>query len=178
MRRSGRGSPIPQSQSRLSLVAQNQEPEVIRRKSYHAQIPDSPVIFSLKAKRAQLDGELMQAEKLVARLRADLDAIDAALRVFDPEIKLSAIRPIVRGPAPKFFRHGHFSRAVLDVLRRADKPLTYREIAQRLSAEHNLNASDRHLMRDLVKKVRGTLRPDRPGLRSEVRNGEIVISAE
>ena len=85
---------------------------------------DPIVISSLKAKRAELDGELMETEKRAARLRADLDAIDRAIKVFDPTIELSRIRPIVRRARPKLFAHGHFSRVVLDVLRRADRPLT------------------------------------------------------
>ena len=139
---------------------------------------ESPVIFSLKAKRAELDGELMETEKHAARLRADLDAIDRAIKVFDPTIELSKIRPIVRRARPRLFAHGHFSRVVLDVLRRADRPLTFREIAERINAEHRLNGGGKHLMRDLVKMVRGTLRPDRPGLRREKRGGEIAVSVE
>jgi hypothetical protein len=136
------------------------------------------VISSLKAKRAELDGDLMQAEKLAVRLRSDLDAIDRALKVFDPSIQLGTIRPVVRRSGPRLFAHGHFSRAVLDVLRRAEKPLSYREIAERLKAEHRLNSPGKGLTRDLVKKVRTTLRPGRPGVKREIRDGELVVSRE
>ena len=139
---------------------------------------DPHVISSLKAKRAELDGDLMKAEKLAIRLRSDLDAIDRALKVFDPDIQLSAIRPVVRRERPKLFAHGHFSRAALDVLRRSEAPLTFREVAERVNAEHGLNADSKGLMRYLVKRVQTTLRPDRPGFIRGVRDGEIVISVE
>jgi hypothetical protein len=139
---------------------------------------DAIVISSLKAKRAELDGELMETEKRAIRIRADLEAIDRALKVFDPDIRLSAIRPVVRRAAPKFFAHGQFARAAMDVLRRAEGPLTYREIAERMNVEHKLNAGGLHLMRDLVKKVRSAFGHERPGIRKQTQNGEIVVWVE
>lgn len=139
---------------------------------------DPIVISSLKAKRAELDGELMQTEKRAIQLRADLDAIDRALKVFDPDIELRAIRPVVRRAAPRFFARGQFSRAALDTLRRAERPLGYREIAERLNAEHKLHADGSHGMRALVAKVRNVFRHDRPGIRHELTDAGALISLE
>jgi hypothetical protein len=45
---------------------------------------DPIIISTLTKKRAEIDGELRQAAKRIAELRADRDAIDVAIRVFDP----------------------------------------------------------------------------------------------
>lgn len=136
------------------------------------------VISALRAKRAYLDGELLEVERQAARLRADLAAIDRALKVFDPNIRLTAIRPVVRSPSPQFFKHGQFARATLDTLRRAERPLTYREIAERLVSEHKLNVTAPHGMRGLVAKVRSSFAKRRDGIKREVANGFIVVSVE
>ena len=137
---------------------------------------ESHVISSLKAKRAELDGELMQAERRAIQIRTDLDAIDRALHVFDPEIRLSAIRSVVRRSTPRFFAHGHFTRAALDTLRRAQKPLSFREIAERMNAEHNLDVAGRPTMRQLVSKVQAVFGRDRPGIKRGVADGVTVVS--
>lgn len=48
------------------------------------------------AKRAELSGELSEAQKRIARLRADLDSPDATIQLFDPSIKPVTIRSRVR----------------------------------------------------------------------------------
>ena len=139
---------------------------------------DPIVISVLKAKRAQLDGELMQTERRAIRLREELYAVDRALKVFDPDIELTAIRPVVRRAEPRFFKHGHFARAALDVLRRAEKPLTCREIAERINAEHGLNADGAHAMRSLVKKVHMAFKGDRVGVKRQRVEGSLLLSPD
>jgi hypothetical protein len=53
------------------------------------------VISALCANRVELDGELRQAEKRTVQLRADLESIDGALRVFDPSLAPHVIRPAI-----------------------------------------------------------------------------------
>lgn len=61
----------------------------------------------------------------MARLRAHLSEVEAAIYAIAPEIDL----PLrFRKPNPIFAR-GEMSRYVLDVLREAEKPLLMREIA-------------------------------------------------
>src|ERR671929_452335 len=96
---------------------------------------DTFAISALVRKRAELAG-------LVERHRAELDTmltnlghLDATLRLFDPEIRLDAIRPKAPRPAAVPGRPVITTRMVLDALRRAGGPLTAREIAARLLAE-------------------------------------------
>src|SRR3982750_4408773 len=96
---------------------------------------DTFAIGALVRKRAELAG-------LVERRRAELDALtanlghlDPTLRLFDPEIRLDAIRPKAPRPAADPRRPEITTRMVLDALRWAGEPLTSREIAARLLAE-------------------------------------------
>ena len=52
---------------------------------------------------------------------------------------------------------GQCSRAVLDMLRRADGPMAAREIADQLAVDYRMDASNARAMNALVAKVRNTL---------------------
>src|SRR4051794_31422721 len=45
---------------------------------------DPHVISALRSKRAELSGELIAAEARIVQLRADINSLDGAIRVFDP----------------------------------------------------------------------------------------------
>jgi hypothetical protein len=45
---------------------------------------DPHVISALRAKRAELSGELIAAEKRILQLREDISSLDRTMRVFDP----------------------------------------------------------------------------------------------
>ena len=62
--------------------------------SYHIRIADPHVISALRSKRAELSGELIATEKRILQLRADIDSLDGAIRVFDPTAEPHEIRPV------------------------------------------------------------------------------------
>jgi hypothetical protein len=49
------------------------------------------------------------------------------------------IKPHLRRPKPKLFRHGECSRAILGMLRTAAEPMTVRQIADRLVDDYHLD---------------------------------------
>src|SRR5271156_5520825 len=103
---------------------------------------NSFVISGLTTKRAELSGEIAEAEKPIARLRSDLDSLDATIRLFDPSIKPKAIKPRVKRSAKnQVFRNGELTRLTLSVLRKAERSMTVREIAERVGAECGLDMS-------------------------------------
>ena len=132
---------------------------------------DTFVISGLRAKRAELDGELREAEKRAIVLRADLDAIDRALLVFDPFAKPKAIKPkqVRSGGAG---RRTGITRTVLGVLHRADASMTAREIALAVAPQLSIDVSTNKLANSMVRRVRSTLNRVR-GLVSEA-DGEVV----
>jgi hypothetical protein len=129
---------------------------------------DPHVISALRAKRAELSGELIAADKRMVQLRADIASLDGAIRMFDPAAAPDKIRPILRRKKPTLIPRGQRSRAVLDTLRDANTALTVREIAGQLARRYQLDATDRDAMKALVAKVRNTL-ARQEGLASEMR---------
>lgn len=115
------------------------------------------VLSALAKKRAEIDGALRDTEKRVAQLRAERDVIDAAIRIFDPSRVPNKIKPILRRPKPRMFRHGQCSRAVFEMLRVAETPMTVRAIAERLVTEHHLDVKEKADLEKLITKVRNTL---------------------
>ena len=130
---------------------------------------DPHVISALKAKRAELCGELIAAEKRIVELRADIDSLDHTIRVFDPTAEPHTIRPILRRKKPTLIPRGQCSRAILDMLRLAEVPMTAREIAAQLAARYQMDASNIDAMNALVAKVRNTVARQN-GLASEMRS--------
>lgn len=125
------------------------------------------VVTALREKRAALDGERHQAEKRLVQLQADLATIDAALRIFDPTIAPHTIKPRKPRKLHTGFPVGDLSRAVLDVLRRADAPLTVREIATRVAAQRGLDVSTSARMQPMIGRVRNVLSRRRDSVVSE-----------
>jgi hypothetical protein len=118
---------------------------------------DPHVISALRAKRAELSGELIAAEKRILQLREDIGSLDRTIRVFDPTAEPHAIRPILRRKKPTLIPRGQCSRAVLDMLRHADSPMTAREIAAQLAARYQMDTTNMDAMKALIGKVRNTL---------------------
>ena len=135
---------------------------------------DPHVISALREKRAELSGELIAAEKRILQLRDD---IDRTIRVFDPTSEPHKIRPILRRKKPPFIPSGQCSRAVLDMLRVADAPMTAREIAAQLAACYQVDASNTAAMNALIGKVRNTLARQK-GLASEMRDNAEALCVE
>jgi hypothetical protein len=118
---------------------------------------DPHVISALREKRAELSGELIAAEKRILQLREDIASLDRTIQVFDPTAEPHAIRPILRRKKPTLIPRGQCSRAVLDMLRHTDGPMTAREIAAQLAACYQMDARNMVAINALVAKVRNTL---------------------
>src|ERR1700691_204082 len=85
---------------------------------------NSFVISGLRAKRARLAGEIIQAQEIVARRTAELLALDAVIRMFLPDCDPEMIAPIPPTSHGLFFRYRELGRLCLDALRVAGKPVT------------------------------------------------------
>jgi len=122
---------------------------------------DQPnVLHALTRKRAELAGRIEHGQLTLRHLIAELDHIDAAIRIFNPAIDVGAIRPRPVPPRHAAFK-GEVTRIVLDTLREADRPVTSRDIALRLMKERGLSPDDRGLSVIMVKRVCACLRVHR-----------------
>jgi hypothetical protein len=115
------------------------------------------VISGLLRKRAELAGELIAIDARAEQLRADLAALDGALRVFDPSIVPANIKPKRFQTQTTPLPHGHPSRMMMDILRKAAKPMTAREIADALAEQCGLAPMPPDKHKALLTKVRNML---------------------
>ncbi len=74
-------------------------------------------INELYDKRAELAGLIVQAEKAVRDLRADLAHIEAAIRILRPGTALDKVVPRHVEYRPRYFKRGQLTRLIVNYLR-------------------------------------------------------------
>jgi hypothetical protein len=85
----------------------------------------SIVIHGLVSKRAELSGEISEAEKRLERLRADLDSLDATIRLSDPTVAPKTIKPRVKRTGRSRSRSGELTRTTLSICGRPIDPFLF-----------------------------------------------------
>jgi len=118
------------------------------------------VLHALTRKRAEIAGKIEHCQLEMRRLIAELDHVDATIRIFNPAIDIGRIRAKPVPPRHAAFK-GEVSRIVFDVLREAPAPVTSRDIAMQLMKERGLDPNDRDLSVIMVKRVCACLRVQR-----------------
>lgn len=108
-------------------------------------------ISGLLSKRADLLGEAESIRDRLAAIKNDIDALDRTLSVLGYDGDLDAMMP--RQKRHVVFGRGELTRQVLTVLRRADGPMTSRQIAQEIVSDSGMDARDRKTVSDLTKRV-------------------------
>src|SRR3954452_3831697 len=74
-------------------------------------------LTELHDKRAELAGEIIQAEKRARELRADLAHVEAAIRILRPGEGLPKVVPRRVEFRPRYFRRGALAKLILDYMR-------------------------------------------------------------
>ncbi len=116
---------------------------------------------------------MRDAEKYIAQIRADMDALDRTMRLFDP-----AASPLASAPVRPAVRNGEVSRAVLTVLREAPAPVSARDIATKIAADRGVDVSTSAAMQAHCGRVRSALDRKRDGVVREQRGDPIVWRVE
>ena len=107
----------------------------------------------------------------MAQLRADIEAVDRVLGALGYEGELDAAMP--RAKRNVMFGRGELTRAILEVLRDAEGPMTSRDITRLVVAD----TGDRKAFSEAVKRVSKALRAlaqDGAVGRQKARTGESV----
>ena len=112
------------------------------------------VISALKRKRAVISGELAKSEKRCEAMRLHLAALDTSLRLMGYEGDPAAIKPVQR--RRRLFRRGELQRAILDVLRTADGPMSDETLVDMVMAMKALDGGNVDLRRTIVERVKAT----------------------
>lgn len=96
-------------------------------------------VAGLVAKHKELNDLRDQYEAEIKKLTVDIDHLDAATRLFDPNADTYAIREYVTRHRAK---KGTVKTFVLNTMREADGPLTSRQITELWAADRGLVADD------------------------------------
>lgn len=118
------------------------------------------VISGLIRKRSEMAGEIDHLTSVVQQKLIELDHIDAALRIFDPNIDLEKVKPKMVPPRHQALP-GEMIRGVLTVLRESKEPITSMEITLRLMKRRSLSVADKGLVKTVSKRVIACLRHSR-----------------
>ncbi len=119
------------------------------------------VLTGLVKKRAELAGDIENAQVALQQMIRDLESLDATIRLFDADYQVEAIRPKTFRPPSDWSKRGQMTRIILDVLRQATEPLTTRDIAFQLMRERALDIADVKLLRLMTKRCGVALRLQR-----------------
>jgi len=118
---------------------------------------ESRVVSALVAKRAEIAGVIAQTERQLGQFRADLVHLDAALRLFAPELEPKTIPVRKVRQADLWFEQGELPRRVLDALRRAGEPIRAPDVVRAVMIDKGLDPADRQSFARVQWKVRDTL---------------------
>jgi hypothetical protein len=94
-------------------------------------IPTKHATRTLEQLHAELGGKLRESKREFERLTQAMQHVEAVLKLLQPGYRLQSIVVRRRKPNP-WFRRGTLLRHVLEALRKAERPLSPREIAVRL----------------------------------------------
>jgi hypothetical protein len=114
------------------------------------------VLSGLMAKRAELAGKIEMMQREIRTLVVSLDHVDAAIRIFDPNVDLEDIKSKL--PPRHMAFKGEVSRLILDALRKAPKPMPVADLALIVLEGRGLSLDDKPFLRVLQKRVDACLR--------------------
>jgi hypothetical protein len=123
------------------------------------------VVAALRAKRAEIAGDIAELEHRLRQERMSLAHIDATLRLFAPDLNPATIPAKRHYRRTRYFAKGELARTVLDVLRKAHgEPLTATDIvigvieARGFPNDDSLVASTRRMALGVLRRFakRGT----------------------
>jgi hypothetical protein len=108
-------------------------------------------LAALKARRAEIDGELEACRRRLENLSEAIVHLDASLALLDPSYDPASVRPKRLYRRAKLFGGRKLTSLILDALRRAERPLTTQEVVTAI-ADGNANAPN------VRKRIRMALR--------------------
>jgi hypothetical protein len=123
----------------------------------HAKILTTQATHTLEQLHAELGGKILDNKKEADRLRQAMVNVEAVLKLLDPDHNLRTIA--VRRRKPNlWFKRGTVWRAVLDILRQAEGPLTISEIASQMLLVKRIENPPRSAVENLEGAIRAALK--------------------
>lgn len=122
----------------------------------YAKIRTKQAKFTLEQLHAELAGKILDNRKEANRLRQAMKHVEAVLKLLEPGYDVRPIAVRRRKPNP-WFRRGTVLRHILDMLRKAERPMTAREIALAMLAAKGVQNPPAADVRTLVGGVQSCL---------------------
>ena len=108
-------------------------------------------ISGLLRKWSSLMGESQALREKLAEVGNAIESLDHVLRAFGYDEPLDGMRP--RSNRVVFFARNELRRFCIDELRKADRPVSARDLAERIIGLEGKDARDHKLRNDMVKRV-------------------------
>ncbi len=115
------------------------------------------VIDALRGKRSELSGIVSRLEQQIVQHRANLVHLDAAMRLFDPDLVPEEVGSRQQQPRSVWFRPGECLRLIHDVLREAPAPMTTRTLTEQVMGMKAIATTDERSCALVQKTVLGSL---------------------
>jgi hypothetical protein len=125
-----------------------------------AQILTTQATHTLEQLHAELGGKILDNKAEAKRLAGAMVHVEAVLKMLQPGYDVRPIAVRRRKPNP-WFKRGTVWRSALDVLRAAERPLTAREITDRMLVAKGVQEPAPKAVRDLLGAVQASLRNHR-----------------
>ncbi|MDP1773032.1 MAG: hypothetical protein Q8L15_12170 [Methylobacter sp.] len=103
---------------------------------------ETHVISALTEKRAELSGLVAHHRKEMVRLSEEVKMLDATIKLFEPDYRIRSIKPKRYQKKNDFFKHGEAPRTILDILRKADRPLSTNDIAKAVMSSKGISGEN------------------------------------
>lgn len=126
-----------------------------------AEIATKQAQFTLEQLHAELGGKILDNKREAASLAQAMRHVEAVLKLLQPgyNVRGIAVRRRKRNP---WFKRGTLFRSAVDTLRRAQEPMTARQIACALLAAKGITATPGQL-RDIQGSIQVSLRNNKGG---------------
>ncbi len=112
---------------------------------------------ALRGKRSELSEIVSHLEQQIAQHRASLVHLDAAMRLFDPDLAPEAISFRSQPPRSAWFHPGECLRLIHDVLREAPQPMTTRALTEQVMGLKAIATTDERSCALVQKTILGSL---------------------
>lgn len=93
-----------------------------------AEILSKQALHTLIQLHAELAGKIETNRKSGDKLRAQMVQVEAVMKMLDPDFNARSIAAKRRNMGNPWFKRGTMFRSAVDAMRRADRPMTCREI--------------------------------------------------
>jgi hypothetical protein len=128
----------------------------------YAKIAAKQAKYTLEKLHAELGGKIADNKREAKRLTEAMKHVEAVLRMLQPGYDVRPIAVRRRKPNP-WFKRGTVFRHAIDVLRRAQRPLTAREMTEAMLAAKGISDPPAKDLRGLIASVQSCLHKRKGG---------------